>query len=1346
MKKSNVFNFKKAMKVIVLSGLLMYIQIPAFGQAVMEYADTEVAQFISDLEAGSYDVYILSTSGGIYDISYPAVPKSTVIKGKEGLAERPVLKNTGNTSGSSAIIRINGSPVRDTVVFENLEFDGSGASTDPLIVRADNEVHLVVRNCYVHNIGNGNGAFRMNTGGTTFLMENTLLANGNRRIIHPYSTDALYGDITIRNCSFSGFSSGDLVYFRSAGGVYAAGNNVTIDHCTFNDISGRVTRYQTDSIHGVVSVTNSIFVNVASDIKADIIDYNYMLGIATGQTGTNDITTAPVFADAANLNFTLTNWDQLTGGDFQILGDLTWYDDTFPPRVYEQLERLDDTHVRVMFNELLDQGSATDPGNYLLSGTAGLTGNPAGATLEENGRYVTLEVGDMSGIQILETVVVTVSNVTDILGNVISANNVATYTLYDETPPLVTLEAQSVTNDPGQTVTARSNETGWIYLAHADVLQSTLEELVAAAVTAYGSSAEVTTADTDVSISTAGLKTGTYYAYAVDDYENISLKSTNTVTVSDVTAPVLTMEAQEVVNASIGNVVAQSNEEGSIYIILEGEAQSTLGELEAAVSANTAAVSAATAGTDVLISADGLVAGTYFGYAVDEAGNISAKSSNAITVNAFVPRVRYYDDTQAGELEDDLVNALDGDVFVLTSSGGRYQFSRYVNITAKVTIMADEDAALRPVLTILRENNTVQILRLYGDGASITVKGIEFDSESREPGSFPPKYAVRAQAGIGSYAFTAIDCYFRGHWIADNGSDGSIFRFYDGTFADSIILRNCIFDGDEGIIMNSNGAFGWEKFEITNCTFMNMPDDNAIQIIQGGEYKLDPISINHCTFYNTGGIDDDVIITDTLYNVQVTNSIFAGITANTLWHMWGTGADVSTADYINFFESPQPMTDMGGILGSNVWTEDPQFADAANGDLTLGNQTLYTLGNDGLPLGDLRWADIFGPEVMPGIIAMSDSTLLIKFDEWIDTTTAEIADNFQLSGSAGYTGAVKKAELFNFRSVLLTLESFINQVGNEIIITVDGVEDLKGNTVSAPSNAATYVVEEFRPVVTIDEQQVTNGTGQVVIAQSNQGAGSLYIVLEGEPQSTRDELDAAVTAMKGATSAVSNAFTDIEIDVYGIQPGTYAAYAVDETGNISDKGTNSIRITDGIPPVVMAAIQSAGNNADGKVIAQSNETGDLFIILDGEPQATLNDLVSSTYVNKGEKAGVPVPDTDVEIATEDLVPGIYYAYAVDEAGNMSAKGDSPINITDATNVGSLVAEDGIRIYSYAKTIVVETNGNPGTVRVTDLLGRRISETGLVANRIEITMENSGVYIVTLLNGKRLMQNTRIIIH
>ena len=78
----------------VMLFMAFFVSSPIFAQTSKEYTDADVAAFVTDLKAGTYEVYILSTSGGVYDIDYPSIQKTTTIKAKEGLADKPILKNS----------------------------------------------------------------------------------------------------------------------------------------------------------------------------------------------------------------------------------------------------------------------------------------------------------------------------------------------------------------------------------------------------------------------------------------------------------------------------------------------------------------------------------------------------------------------------------------------------------------------------------------------------------------------------------------------------------------------------------------------------------------------------------------------------------------------------------------------------------------------------------------------------------------------------------------------------------------------------------------------------------------------------------------------------------------------------------------------------------------------------------------------------------------------------------------------------------------------------------------------------------------------------------------------------
>ena len=150
------------------------------------------------------------------------------------------------------------------------------------------------------------------------------------------------------------------------------------------------------------------------------------------------------------------------------------------------------------------------------------------------------------------------------------------------------------------------------------------------------------------------------------------------------------------------------------------------------------------------------------------------------------------------------------------------------------------------------------------------------------------------------------------------------------------------------------------------------------------------------------------------------------------------------------------------------------------------------------------------------------------------------------------------------------------------------------------------------PTVTAAVQAATNAGGQTVNVQSNEGTGSVYIILDGETQVTVADFGTAVAANKGATAAVVAADTDVAVSTAGLDAGTYYAYAVDAAGNISTKGTNAITVTaaDVTPPTVTFNPANAAVDVaiDGNITITFNEAVrklDDSVLADGDLAAML---------------------------------------------------------------------------------------------------------------------------------------------
>jgi acylphosphatase len=286
------------------------------------------------------------------------------------------------------------------------------------------------------------------------------------------------------------------------------------------------------------------------------------------------------------------------------------------------------------------------------------------------------------------------------------------------------------------------------------------------------------------------------------------------------------------------------------------------------------------------------------------------------------------------------------------------------------------------------------------------------------------------------------------------------------------------------------------------------------------------------------------------------------------------------------------------------------------------------------------------------------------------------------------------------------------------------------------------------PVVFADAQTVTNADGQYAVVQGSLGSGYVYIILDGVAQANVAEMDAAVAAGNGAKAASTESYANIQIPTYAITPGTYYAYLADAAGNVSEKGENTITVTDGIAPEVSASVQSVDNGADSEVFVQSNEdNGKVYIILDGENQTVSADFITAVALNKAATANVTAANTDISVSAAGLETGIYYAYAFDAAGNISEKGTSPINITEAVSVENATQSE-IRVLSREQRIILMTDDGTeiSEVSIYDLTGRRVEHSGCSSSTFESDRMNSGVYFLKIKSGSMEFRTIKVYVN
>jgi hypothetical protein len=1318
----------KTLKTFFTLLMILTIVLGTMAQTSQEYTVDEIDQFQTDLAAGTYDIYILSTSGGLYDLTtYIALTQEVVITSKDELPEKPILMRTNNTGTGAGIFRSEGT-TKFAITFSGLAFNGNRpegtAGQQLLAFRGNGPVDLIIEKCEFFNFSQNNGVIRFNAATSTLTASNSLFYNSQQRLIHLFETlgsdpGNLYGDILLNNCTFTGIN-GPVVFFRSASGQTAHGTGIYINHCTFDEIqSGADGLIRTrDEETLPVQIMNSVFTNITitgDDIivnqngvrDGNTVDYCYLGGItkdgliATPPEATNsfDVNPAPVYANNAEFDFFITNNTSFRVANNDVAGNRMYY---APPTVFSVLEKIDNTNVKLTFSKTVDAVSAENTSNYSVGGTGGLTLQPSQAVLSNN-REVTLTIEDMSNLGYLETIDITVTGVSDVNGILIAGDNVATYTNIDFIEPekfLVTF-----------TITYEGQDNDPVAIEGAIVSINGITESLTTD-TDGNASIELENGSYVYSITAAGFVPIIESSFVIED-ESQQINAT-LIIIPEPELPELIMAYQVVSNKANQFVTGISNKSGHIFIVKDDVEQSDITDLLAAVLENKgSSAQVIEAGKVVNIATTSLIPGIYNAFAVDADDLLSEVVSAIVKVNDF--HSREYTVDELDEFENDLAVAA-YDNYILSTSGGVYNMKNYIRIIDNTVIKSAEGLAERP--TLMRTNNTgtgAGIFLVTGLDVTVVYDGLILDGTIVEGTNTISSLRVNSKAHV-----KINNCLFKN--FTDNGG---VVRLNTG--GSTIDVRNSVFtDNAQRLIhlYTPNEVYG--HVNIDNSVFANINGPVVFYRSAGGESAIGTtITVNHSTFYNIAGGADGLFRgrNNAQGETKILNSVFFNIAS-------GTPLANSLATQVEYcyVEGMEPATE-----GTNLLTTAPVFEDPETLNFKITNSDELIAGTS--DVAGVTW--YYSPRVKPTLLLENATHVKVIFSRPVEAISAENIANYTLSGTFGLTGNPSSAELVNDREVLLNVGDISNVPNGEtIIVTVTGVSDTNGVTIEG-NNVAVFQVNVLE--VNAAQQTVSNAPGQVAIVQSSFSTGYVYIVLSDEPQQTKADLDAAAAAAKGAFAVVTSANSNTNISTFNLIPGEYYAYAVSEEGDLSAKSTNSIELIDGIPPVVSNERQSAFNGPDNFVLAQSNEgNGRVYIIISGYPVSSVADLDAAVAANEGSYAVVTAADTDIQVSTSGLEPGIYYAYAVDAAGNISERGTEPLNIVQDDTSTEDFHDDALRVFSRNNIIYLQAPSslNSLSYEVFDIHGRKI-HSGIIGASSQIETTKSGIYIIRFGNTRVL---------
>jgi autotransporter-associated beta strand protein len=203
----------------------------------------------------------------------------------------------------------------------------------------------------------------------------------------------------------------------------------------------------------------------------------------------------------------------------------------------------------------------------------------------------------------------------------------------------------------------------------------------------------------DTTSGTAGSKVDTTTNGGTSAFSTAT--DTASLTVTDDVAPTSSVTTESIQTGT--DVTARSTETGTIYLVSDAVTVTDLASLTTAVTAGTAkSATVGSANTDTTIATAGLAAGTYHVYAVDAAGNVSAISSNSVTVDNTAPTASV---TAAA------VNASSGVTTAQsTETGTVYLVSSSVTVTDKSSLDSAVTAGTSKSATVTSANTNTSVV------------------------------------------------------------------------------------------------------------------------------------------------------------------------------------------------------------------------------------------------------------------------------------------------------------------------------------------------------------------------------------------------------------------------------------------------------------------------------------------------------------------------------------------------------------------------------------------------------------------------------------------------------------
>ncbi|MEK9739943.1 MAG: Ig-like domain-containing protein [Flavobacteriaceae bacterium] len=753
---------------------------------------------------------------------------------------------------------------------------------------------------------------------------------------------------------------------------------------------------------------------------------------------------------------------------------------------------------------------------------------------------------------------------------------------------------------------------------------------------------QISSANSNTLFNVSGLADGEYKLYSWDSNLNLSLPTFNSVYV-DAVAPTASFTTATVNDSASVNV--QSTELGKVYWINSTVTVTTVDNIINAEDDQFNAFTLTVSNTNQSINTNGLAEGTYYLYATDLAGNLSAASTSILTIDATPPSIQTITSSPtSGSFREsktiDFYVNFDSEItftsgtLSITLSNGQVISSYTVSgstLVVPYTVGSGHDVSSLTVSSVYVDPNGTNVVN---DLASNTISGTLTLPSPTGLGTLivdtvAPTLTLTTSGTIASTASISLT----------STESGTVFFTKANTYTTYDQLIALTDSVTKTITANTDPLVAATEL-VSNTTYYVYVADVAGNIDgpSTGSIIVDTV-IPVASLVSSGTFNDAITVTvqstevGTAYLVNNSLSIsslsditsaaddkvnsVAISTINTNTSLSTTG--LSSGTYVVY--SADAYTNLSAATASSVIidTEEPYITSITSspttGTFTEGETVEITI-NFSEP-----------------VTLSSGGVLMVILNTGYTINITSLVSSTSVTTTYTIRSGDKTDDLDNLNTDYLVIGSVKDQGGNDLDVSV-------GLTTRLYTSSA-IVIDATYPVLTFISSGTLNTSDQA--SYTTDKNITTYIVKDETSYTNVSSITSLDDSKYNTDSATANVTSTISLA--GLESGDYVLYGVDSNGNFSTKSANYITIDADVP--VLSIVSDSPIQNTKNLEYSVTETGSVILI---------NSSITVSLDNIATSAVTSDTYSDISSSSSFTLSGIsdgeYYLYMADAGGNI----------------------------------------------------------------------------------------------